>query len=217
MKKILLLAISLVTLFACRKEDANHRTESITKGEKFGIKIGDNAASVYASIQRLAESKGFYDLSVVDQPTYNTPLEIGKRMTLYTAITFELKDVVYPSRVIVMFSDNKVSDISAGSALPEDIAKWPASGAEVINKGDDLNNFYDKLMAIHNNHQLDGYIFRLGSKALNQPYDTAMDNFERWHFSYSENNGERSTFTLYFKNGILEKIYYEYDKSLVVN
>ena len=94
---------------------------------------------------------------------------------------------------------------------PDIISQWPQNVTmeKAILQDESLDGFYDKLLNIYSSGALNGFVFRLGAKALTKSYDQVMGGFERWHFYFMEGNIQSSV-DLYFKNDKLERIHHEY-------
>jgi hypothetical protein len=214
MKRLLLITAAALLLASCTKKDNDHKRETITKGERWGIKIGSTGAEVYAQVQALSQVKDLSGLEVVGQYKFSSLDEIGERMTLYSGISLEMNNVVYPQRIAIGFGKEKVSYIDSGSAMLKPVPQWPAAlpSAVALHNELPLNQLYARLKAIKTSKILDNYSIGLGAKDLSKGYDPKMETYERWYFVFFDNSRERYSISLYFKNGKLDKIYQEYDK-----
>lgn len=222
MRRILLITLPVLLLFfSCQKDNTFPKTETVTKGQKWGIRIGSTPAEVYAQLQQLGQEKeNFNEIEIIDQQykLFTQPDEIGPRITLYSGISIEKQNTVYSDRVIITFYENKVSGIDEGGGLTDPRSRWPQDAAEEIalQRDEDLSRFYDKFQAIYNTGALDGYAIRLSSKALGKPFDPVMADYNKWNFVFTDrvsyNVDGRSTVTLYFKGNKLDKIHIEYSE-----
>lgn len=222
MKKIIILIIPILLLFSCKKESNSPRVETISRGDKWGIKIGSSYSDVYTQLQQLSKEKNVNDVDIVKQQSYSNPEEIKNRVAFYNIISLET-NINKLERVIIQFDGDKISSIDAGSALPKESSKWPLDVPDeiAIYKNDPVSVFYNKLKAIYEIPAYKNYKIILASKPLGKPFDPAMANYEEWAFSFfmdvKPGKTGRSSVRLYFKNGKLSKIKHEYEEFDVYN
>ncbi|GEP97308.1 hypothetical protein [Chitinophaga cymbidii] len=225
MRRFLFLPL-LLAFFSCKKDNSFPRTETITKGEKWGMQIGSTAADVYLQLQQLGQQKenlGQVEVTGQLSTLFNQPDEIGPRMALYSGISIEKQQATYPDRVIISFYGDKISNIDEGSGLTAPVTQWPQNAPEEIalRRDENLGGIYNKLQAIYTTGVLEGYAIRLGQKSLGKPFDPVMADHDQWRFVFNESVSAgvdgRYTVTLHFKNGRLERIYIEYSEFEVMN
>lgn len=219
MKRLVVLATAALFLVSCMKKDKDHKIENITRGERWGIKVGSSGADVYAQVQALSQVKDLSELQVVGQYKFNSPEDIGERMILYNGISLEMKDVPYPQRIAIGFGKEKVSFIDSGSANLNPIPQWPAALPRTAALRDSLplNKIYALLKAIKTSRILEKYTVGLGAKDLTKAYDPKMETYERWYFVFFDNSRERYSISLYFKNGVLNRLVQEYDRMEIID
>lgn len=217
MKRIFLLLIPALSLFACKKGNNFPTQETITIGGKWGIRIGSSFADVYAQLQTLGKEKNFDAVSLVYLQPLASPEELKPHLDYYNAFTLMSNSAVI-NHVLVQFAEDKVTSISAGGALPDDVAKWPSGSPDdiAIHVGDPVSDLYTKVAAIY---QLPAYGIHqiiLPDKPLARSFDPAMAGQNEWAFSFTTNIRPSVTGTsfvrLYFGNGKLVKIYHQYNE-----
>jgi len=206
--------------FSCKKDD--HYTETITKGSKWGIKIGSTPPVVYKQLQELAIEKGFSQAAVVYRQHFSKPQEIQNHLSLYQIITLQNSSGAV-ERAIIRFNEHTITSIEAGGALPAEIIKWPqdASDETAIHKNDPVELLYTKLLKVFQMPGYGSWKIILPDKPLSLPFDPDMANYPQWAFSFSEDiaPGKRgsSSVRLFFRNGKLSKIEHNYDESKFVD
>ncbi|HMG10555.1 MAG TPA: hypothetical protein VK609_18715 [Mucilaginibacter sp.] len=221
MKRMFVLAIPVLLLFSCKKENTFPQVETITRGSKWNLRIGSSSADVYTQLQQLGKEKDFYDVAVNQQPVSSLQ-EIQHRFEFYHAITLETKTGAL-DRVIIQLGQDKINSIEAGGALPDEIPKWPQNASDnmAIKKGDPITGIYDKLLAIYKMPAYGNYRIILSDKPLDKPFDPNMVNYEEWGFSFfvdvKPGKSGRFSVILNFKNGELNKITNEYSEFDVYN
>lgn len=220
MKKKYLLIISALLLFSCKKDNTPPYTETITKGEKWGIRIGSTPADVFGRLQQLGAEKGFNQVSIVYRQAFSRPEEIQHHLYFYNAVTL-ISKTGRIDRALIEFSGDKVSSIAAGGAMPVVISKWPQDvpDAFAIHTNDPVTRIYDKLLAIYQIQEYSDYQIILPEKTLSKPFDPDMVNYDEWAFSFSMNvkpgTGGLSFVRLVFKNEKLHKLIHEYKENEV--
>ncbi|TDQ09218.1 hypothetical protein [Pedobacter metabolipauper] len=220
MKRILLLAFSTVLLFSCKKDESSF-TKTITRGEKWGIRIGSSPAEVFAQLQRIGPEKSFNEVGIVYRKPFSKPEDVANLLAYYHAITV-ITNTGRVDRAVIVFRSDKVTYISAGGALPAEVAKWPQDLPDeiAIHKDDPVNEIYDKLLAIYQMPAYSGYELVLPDKTLSKAYDPDMANYTEWAFSFSEvvdnGMGGLSSVRLFFKNGKLSSIKHMYNEAPLV-
>lgn len=214
MKRMLVLTITVLLLFSCKKDKTFPEVETITKGSKWNLRIGSSSADVYTQLQQLGKEKKFYDVSINQQPVSSLQ-EIQHRFEFYQAITLETKTGAL-DRVNIQLGQNKINSIIAGGALPNEVAKWPQNASDdvAIKKDDPIAGIYDKLLAIYKMPPYSNYQILLSDKPLNKPFDPAMTNYGEWKFYFfvdvTAGKSGRYSVVLNLKDGKLKKITNEY-------
>lgn len=221
MKRIYLLIIPALLLFSCKKDNIPPYTETITKGEKWGIRIGDSPADIFARLQQIGPEKGFDQVSIVYRQAFSRPEEIQQHLDFYNAVTLSSK-TGRTERAIIEFSGDKVSSIAAGGAMPAVVSKWPLDVPDTfaIHTNDPVAKIYDKLLAIYQIQEYSDYQIILPEKTLSKPFDPDMVNYDQWAFSFSMDVkpgiGGSSSVRLVFKNERLFKLIHEYKENEVL-
>jgi len=101
MKRSYLITISvLLLLFSCKKENNAPFTENITKGEKWGIRIGSSAADVYTQLQQTGIEKSFNSVAIVYRPYFSKPEQVQQLLPFYNAVTLSNKAGIVERAVI---------------------------------------------------------------------------------------------------------------------
>ena len=223
MKKLILAILPVIyLLFSCAKEDLFPRVENTTSGKKWTIQIGSSPADVYSQLQKLGTEKNFEAVAIVYRKPYSKPEEIQNYLGFYQAITLQSKSGVI-ERALIQFSQDKVSSIEVGGAMPEPIATWPPNSPNeiAIHLDDPVDMVYGKLLEIYQIPTYRDYQIILPDKTLKKPFDPNMANYDEWAFDFSENISAgkvgRSFVRLFFSNKKLMKIRLEYNEYEVVN
>lgn len=222
LKFFCLIMMAVVLLQSCTKEDNFPDTKTITRGEKWGLRIGSSALDVYTRLQQLGSEKGFGAVSIVGQHYFSAPEELQDRLSFYQAITLQSPEAVI-NRVVISFSKDVINSIEAGGGMLNEIDQWPqgVSNETVIHKGDKIATLYDKLVGLYQISTYVNYQIILPEKTLSKDFDPAMINYNEWGFSFEDDvkpgKRGRTSVGLFFKNGKLEKISYSYDESNVYN
>lgn len=215
MKKLLFL-FPFLFLFSCIKESLP-TVETITRGNKWGLEIGDSAEKVYSRLQQLGVEKDFYQIAIVGRNSYSGPADLGSTLIYYDAITLQ-KNSGRIERVLVQFPEDTVALISAGGALPEEVNRWPLNvpDSSALIVGDEVMELYSKLQNLYQTSNYDDFSIILPDKPLSKSFDPEMKKFTEWSFSFFVDAGPgkrgRSDVRLYFEAGSLEKIYHKYDE-----
>lgn len=219
-----IVAILLMCLFSsCLKSENGIDVENITKGEKWGVRIGSSAEEVFARLQQLGNENGFSTVAVVYRQPYSKPEDIQHSLNFYDYITLQKEGSPYVERTTFGLRDNKVNTIKVGGAHLEEVDKWPKDVSEEtsIGIGNPIDEFYRKLLAIYQLPGYADYTITLPDKPLDKSFDADMENYDEWAFSFFIDTKEitkqgRSSARLYFKNGNLTKIRHEYVELEVV-
>jgi hypothetical protein len=221
MKKIIVLVLSALFFVSCVNDDSFPKTENITKGTKWNLRIGSSPMEVYKQLQDLGIEKNFDAVNINYRLPYSKPEDIKSDLSLYRSITIDA-----PSgrieRVLIQFDQNKVEAIEKGGGLLDPITKWPEnmSDQNTINLNDPIDGIQQKLVAIYQNPTYENYKITLSNKWLQKAFDPDMSNFKEWSFTFStdvsSSKGGRSDVTLYFKNGKLIKIRNTYEEFEIV-
>ena len=222
MKRVYLLLISIIFLFSCKKEKGGAYTETISKGQKWGLQIGASAAEVFTKLQQLGRENNFQDVAVIRRQAFSDPEAIQNLLVYYDALTLSTK-TGRTERVIIEFKEEHVSSITAGGALPDPISKWPLDIPDqgAIHENDSVSELYEKLAAIYKISHYSYLELSLPDKTLKKSFDPDMANYNEWGFSFSTvvNSGMtgRSSVRLVFKDKKLKKIIHEYDEMAFFN
>jgi hypothetical protein len=223
MQKLVISVIStLFLLHSCAKEDIFPQVENTTSGKKWTLQIGSSPLDVYSQLQILGKEKNFDAVAIVYRKPYSKPEEIENYLGFYQAITLQSKSGVM-ERALIQFSQDKVSSIEVGGALPDPIATWPPNSPDeiAIHVNDPVDKVYGKLLAIYQIPTYRDYQIILPDKTLKKPFDPNMANFDEWAFDFSENISAgkvgRSFVRLFFNDKKLVKIRLEYKENEVVN
>ena len=221
MKSIYLFLITVLLLSSCKKDKTPPYSETITKGQKWGIRIGSSPSEVYARLQELAAEKGGFEVALVYRQPYTKPQDIQQQIEFYNSLTLGTASGQV-DRAILFFSGNKVESIGVGGALPVEVAKWPQDVPDqlAIHMNDPVSSIYAKLLAIYQLHAYSSYQLILPDKTLAKPFDPDMGNYDEWAFTFftrvnSSTTGSSSV-RLFFKNGKLDKIRHSYTEGEVV-
>ncbi|MBN9381848.1 MAG: hypothetical protein J0H74_13845 [Chitinophagaceae bacterium] len=222
MKGLLLPAFSAILLFSCIKGNNFPRVETITLGSKWGLTIGSSPEDVYRQLQTLGSEKNFSHVAVVGRQPFSKPPDVENLVGLYDAITLQSNSGVV-DRVIIEFLRDSINYISAGGGLPGEVVQWPQGAPDetAFHKGDAVDRIYPKLLAVYQMPAYSGYQIILPDKPLAKPFDQDMAKYEQWGFSMAERikpqvEGIYSV-RLFFQNGKLSKIWYQYNEGTVVN
>lgn len=222
MKNIALLIITVLTVFSCEKDDTFPQVETITSGEKWTLKIGSSPVEVYGQLQELGSEKNFDDVALVYRQPFSMPNQIQSDLHLYKAVTLETTSGV-TERILIQFDGDKVSTIEKGGSHLEAISKWPENEQDgtAIQVDDTIDGIKQKLENIYQIPTYQNYQIVLSDKWLEKPYDSDMNNYDEWAFSFSNNissgRAGYSSVRLFFKNRKLSKIRYEYNETDIVN
>ena len=222
MKRIYLFIIPVLLVVSCKKGNNPSFTETITKGEKWGVKIGSSHSEIFTKLQQISLEKGFDKIAVVYRQPFSKPDEIKRYLAFYQAITL-INQTGRIERAVVQFNGDKVNSIGVGGSLLTEVLKWPenVSDQTAIHVNDPVNEIYDKLLAIYNIPAYSKYQIILPDKTLAKPFDPDMVNYDEWAFSFSSSVksgiGSTSSVRLFFKDGRLDKIRHEYMESEILN
>ena len=222
MKRTLLFILSVLFLFSCKKGSDLPLVETITSGSKWNLQTGSLPEDVYSQLQKLGEEKQFTDVAVAYRHPYSKPEDIKGNFSFYRALTLQ-SNTAYIERVLIQFRDDKVSSIHAGGAMLDSISQWPRDTPDesTIHNNDPVSGVYAKLLAIYQIPAYSKYQIILPDKSLEKPYDPDMAHYNEWGFTFSHEvkpgRTGTSNVTLYFSNGKLSKIRYEYNEADVYN
>lgn len=222
MKKIVLILFTALVSLSCMNDDNFPKTENITKGQKWTIKIGSTHAEVYQQLQELNIEKQFNSVATIYRQPYNNPEAIQADISLYNSIYLNTASGVL-ERILITFEDNKVVQIEKGGGLLDDIQKWPENQPDniSINIDDSVDGVIKKLISIYQIPIYQDYQITLPDKVLTKPFDPDMKNYDEWAFSFSDNVSSmrdgRNSVRLYFKNSKLVKIQNTYEEFEFVN
>lgn len=212
----------LMIMSACKKEKQGDYSETITQGEKWGIKIGSTQAEVYAQLQKAGPTLDFQYLGIYGRKPYTSPEKVAEILPFYYALT------IYSStgtldRAVFLFSGDKIQEIAAGGGLTSGITKWPDGAADdtAIKVDDPVSTIGAKLLKIHQLPAYTTYSFVLSDKPLNKPYDPDLNNYSDWQFVFSDfvsaSISGTSTVKLHFNAGKLERIDHDYREGQIFN
>lgn len=222
MKKIVLLFLPVLLFISCTNDESFPKTENITTGSKWTLKIGSNHKEVYNQLQDLGLQKEFNDVAISDRQAFSNPNEIKSDLSLYRAITLQSSSKIV-DRVLIQFDQNKVKEIEKGGGLLSPITKWPENMSDetTIQVNDPIDRIQQKLLAIYENIIYKDYQITLSNKWLEKPYDPDMDNYDEWHFVFdtdiSSSRSGSSSVILFFKNHKLSKIQHIYNEGDIMN
>ncbi len=213
MKKIIVLVVVSIFSISCSTDDDVYpKVENITNGKKWNLQIGSSKIEVYNQLQELGMEKNFSQIQILGKQPYLKPEDIKSDISLYHYIYLEAEST-YLDRVNFSFDQDKVISIEKGGALMDEIlSKWPNNVSDeiAIHVDDPIDQIYAKLVSIYQNSTYRRYQISLINKILNRAYDPDMNNYDKWHFSFSEDVslsiGRSSSVTVFFKNSNLHKI-----------
>lgn len=222
MKNFLLSILFLSFFVSCVNDESFPKTETITSGSKWTLKIGSNPKEVYGQLQELGLQKEFNDVAIVYRQPFSNPNEIKSDLSLYRAITLQSPSNVI-NRVLIQFDQNKVKEMEIGGGLLSPITKWPENMPEEssIQVNDPIDKIQQKLLAIYENSTYRDYQITLSNKWLEKAFDSDMANYDDWQFAFANNISSSrsgySTVFLFFKNDKLYKIQHIYNVSETMN
>ncbi|WP_316824741.1 hypothetical protein [Pedobacter miscanthi] len=222
MKKLLPMMLLLIVISACKKEKQGDYSESITMGEKWGIKIGSTQAEVYAQLQKAGSTLDFQNVAIYGRKPYSTPEKVAEIIPFYYALTIYSNSGTL-DRVVFLFSADKIQEIATGSGLTTGVAKWPDGAADdtAIKVDDPVSAIGAKLLKIHQLPAYASYGFVLSDKPLNKPYDVDLNNYNDWQFVFSDfvssSVSGTSTVKLHFNAGRLERMDHDYREAQIFN
>ena len=219
MKKIFLLLIPVLLLFACKKENGSARVETTISGSKLNIKIGSSYADVYAQLQKSGQQNNISDVDIINQKqTFNKPENIQQKFKFYSMILLQ-KTGATPVGASIAYNGDKITSITGtGPAL---VTKWPqdATDETALHVNDAVDNIYTKLLAIYKLPDYASYQITLAYKSLIKPFDPDMANYNEWAFYITKDPKPGISGTYYirllFNNGKLGMIRSEYKESQV--
>lgn len=212
----------LIVISACKKEKQGDYSETITTGEKWGIKIGGTQAEVYAQLQKAGPTLDFQYLGISGRKPYTSPEKPTEIIQFYHAITIYSTTGTL-NRAVFLFTGDKVKEIAAGGGLTTGVTKWPDGVADdtAIKVDDPVNSLGAKLLKIHQLPAYSTYWFLLSDKPLNKAYDADMSNYSDWQFVFSDfvssSISGTSTVKLHFNAGKLESINHDYREAQIFN
>lgn len=109
---------------SCINDDSFPKTENITKGTKWNLRIGNSPMEVYKQLQELGIEKIFDAVNINYRLPYSKPEDIKSDLSLYRSITIDAPSERI-ERVLIQFDQNKVEAIEKGGGLLDAMAKWP--------------------------------------------------------------------------------------------
>lgn len=221
MKKIFLLFIPVLLLFACKKENGSPKVETTTSGSKWDIKIGSSYADVYAQLQKSGQQNNFNEVDIINQKqAFNKPEEIQQKFKFYSMIMLQ-KNTAELGGTSIIYDGSKITSITTtGTAL---ITKWPQDAPDetAFHENDAVDDIYNKLLSIYKLPDYANYQIILAYKSLSKPFDPDMANHNEWSFyitKYPKPGISGQYYVrLLFKNGKLSMIRSEYKESQVYN
>ncbi|QNN42970.1 hypothetical protein [Pedobacter roseus] len=222
MKRLLPMMLLLIVISACKKEKQGDYSESITKGEKWGIRIGSTQAEVYAQLQKAGPALDFQNVAIYGRKPYSAPEKLAEIIPFYYALTIYSNSGTL-DRAVLLFSGDKVQQISTGGGLTTEVMRWPegASDDTAIKLDDPVGNIGAKLIKIHQLPAYANYGFVLSDKPLNKPFDPDLNNYSDWQFVFSDfvssSVSGTSTVKLHFSAGRLERMDHDYREAQIFN
>ncbi|MEO5909393.1 MAG: hypothetical protein ABIP95_00825 [Pelobium sp.] len=211
------LALFVLIISSCKKDSSNY-SETIKKGNKWGLSIGSTPEMVYAQLQKLNQEKDIHSVSVVYRQSYTKPEELKNKLPFYNALTLE-KASGQTDRIVIEFKEDKVSSIYTGGGLLNEVKEWPQNLPDdvTIHQNDLVATMYNKLVAIYQVNDYNQYKLTLPDKILTKAFDADMANYKEWAFEFAKNVGAnvsgRSSVRLLFENGKLNKILHQYQEN----
>lgn len=220
MKKLLLILLIPTLLSSCKKDDGSPKTETITKGSKWGIRIGSSHAEVYSQLQLAGVEKSFSYVNVVGQGSFAKPEDIQGSFSKYWSIDLNSGGTVSEYASISLGTD-KVTGIYAFQKGSATFQKWPSDVSDdlVIKANDSFDLLYQKLVAIYRLPRYkDVYRISLSAKPLSRGFDSKMADYEEWTFTFfvtvkTQDKIGRDVVNLFFKNGKLSMIKSVYEET----
>lgn len=221
MKKRYLLLISISLLCSCNKDGGLPIDETITSGEKWGIRIGSAPGDVYGQLQQLGVEKNMRNVSIVYRQPFSRPEELQQLLPYYHAATLQ-RNTGLTVRAMFEFRGDTVNSVQVGGAHYTEVDSWPQElPAIAIKPGDTVDELYQKLVAIYREGDYEDYSIVLPDKTLDKPYDPDMGNYDEWAFSFGDHVQPMiygsSSVRLYFRNGKLDRIRHRYNEHELVN
>lgn len=222
MKRLLPIMLLLIVISACKKEKHGDYSESITKGEKWGIKIGSTQAEVFAQLQQAGKTLDFQYVAIYGRKPYSSPEKLIEILPFYYALTV-YSNTGTLDRAVLLFSGDKVQQIATGGGLTSNVTKWPDGVADdtAIKVDDPVSGMGAKLLKIHQLPAYSAYGFVLSDKPLNKPYDPDLNNYSDWQFVFSDfvssSISGASSVKLHFNGGRLERIDHDYREAQIFN
>ena len=222
MKKLLPIVLLLFFISSCKKDKQGDYSETITTGEKWGIKIGSSHAEVFAQLKNAGPTLDFQNVAIVGRKPYSSPASLAQLLPYYYALTI-YNDTGTLDRVVLLFTGDKVQQIATGGGLTVNVTKWPESAADdtAIKTDDPVSGLAAKLAKIHLLPAYATYGFVLSDKPLNKPFDPDMVNYNDWQFAFSDfvsaSVTGSSTVKLHFNAGKLERIDHDYQEGQIFN
>jgi hypothetical protein len=222
MKRLLPIVLLLFCLSSCKKDKQGNYSETITTGEKWGIRIGSSHAEVFAQLKKAGPTLDFQNVAIFGRKPYSSPESLSQLLPYYYALTI-YNDTGTLDRVVLLFTGDKVQQIATGGGLTVNVTKWPESAADdtAIKVDDPVSGLAAKLAKIHQLPAYATYGFVLSDKPLNKPYDADLDNYNDWQFGFSDfvsaSTTGSSTVKLHFNAGKLERIDHDYREGQIFN
>lgn len=194
MKHIAFVMLLIAAFSACKKEDAGQgiivepppvkllAADSLTSGEKWGLKIGDTASNLYAAIPAIRPENPVQYVNVVGN-VFTGLNGLESKIPLYSAVFLDEARGT-GSGIQISFFNNKVSAIytNAGKSLN----RWPAiaPARAAITRGDAITAVYKKLEHIKKMPAYAAKLERISifTKDVKKAFDPQMSRSPQWYF-----------------------------------
>ena len=218
MKKIFLSTIFLTFLIfiSCLKDSGENqdvqKTEIITEGEKWTLRIGSTPEEVFTQLQTLGAEKKFQQILLTEKKPFSNPKEIDGFWQYYDEII--IIDKTSERSYIVVFEIDKVKGIHlSGIGFPP-VEAFPENmnSNQSIVRGDTALQVYEKLLKIY---EAQPFNISLAFKSLNKKFDPDMVNHKNWIFSFHPKARAFSQVQLDFKDNKLNKITHIYSEGML--
>lgn len=217
MHKIFFLFLTAFALSSCLKNDDKepliiieppHDTfitarDTITSGEKWGLKIGDTPEELYAAIQKLKKEQKVSYLSITGN-IFTSLEDIQNIIPLYSSILFD-RTVGTSTGVQVYFAEDKVKSIYLNSG--QQLQKWPNNtpNNSTIFVNENTATLYERLINIQKISAYQKSLERISlfEKNIDKAYDENMSNSKLWYFTTPVNDNTFYEVHLNFNEGKL--------------
>lgn len=217
MKKVLFFTSVIIVFFvACNKESSDYvnppdppmyaiiKSDTITTGNLWNLRIGDIFTSVYTAIQN---DTNIHYLSILNN-SYTNLNDIKDRICLYSAIYMD-ETIGTSSGIQIYFKNNKVESIWTNDG--KKLNTWPAGFNHSVNIGDSIDNIFENLVSIKKVNQYAKKLERISlfTKDIFKPFDNGvMDTSKYWQLTSNIDGGKTlHNVTLRFTNNKLDTIY----------